>query len=533
LPDGSREREVQPPPLPLISYDHRAVGSFVPTQSLPPASTGNSPGALVGGGVVEWSSIARLGLGFGLTLYLARALGPSAYGIFALAISIATILAYPLVVGLGRGLARSLYGRSTITADGRGVISAAIRIALPVAVVCGLALFFAAGPISDGYGLAGLRWPLRWAALGILGEATITIAMVGWREVPARVRAARLLGLTQTALEVAFTVVLVATGSGIAGASAGRAIAYSSAALGLLLLAGGIPKDSSEIAPVRRSMRGIERILVHDAGGTAAVALPWGAAAALQVILLGAMVGLPAVGSFGVDACLLIPVMFAGVAAGSSVARLHAVDEPQVAQREFERTWRWLVLGGGLVLAPLVVWAAPISQALFGSGYPSSAGVLRALAISAALCGPTALVATAAGHLAHGRNRWGLTAVVLAGCAEISYLLIDWAGVIGAAIAVDAIQSAWLCAFLWVGSRRLGFDHRALLLTTMWALAAAAAMAAVLLAAGTEHLSVLGGAAGLIGGSAAFVAVLLGAGEISLAALPSSIGAVVLRRRDH
>jgi hypothetical protein len=54
------------------------------------------------------------------------------------------------------------------------------------------------------------------------------------------------------------------------------------------------------------------------------------------------------------------------------------------------------------------------------------------------------------------------------------------------------------------------------LLTALRTVLAAAAMAAVLLAAGTEDISTVGWLAGSVGGVAAFTAVLLVTGEISL-----------------
>ncbi len=81
---------------------------------------------------------------------------------------------------------------------------------------------------------------------------------------------------------------------------------------------------------------------------------------------------------------------------------------------------------------------------------------------------------------------------------------------------VDGLALAALAAQLQTSSSQIVFDRREALLTALRTVLAAAAMAAVLLAAGTGHVSTVGWVAGSVGGVAAFTAVLLVTGEISL-----------------
>jgi hypothetical protein len=89
-------------------------------------------------------------------------------------------------------------------------------------------------------------------------------------------------------------------------------------------------------------------------------------------------------------------------------------------------------------------------------------------------------------------------------------------GVAGAAITVDGLALVILFVHLLTNSSQTVFDRRAGLVTALRTVIAAAAMAAVLLAAGTDPVTTVGWLTGTVGGIAAFTAVLLVTGEISL-----------------
>ena len=83
--------------------------------------------------------LVRVAVAVGLTIYLVRVLSPSHYGVFVLAGSIAGLVGYPVVEALGLGVARLLSDRPPSPERVRRATAVALRAALPIAVVLGLA----------------------------------------------------------------------------------------------------------------------------------------------------------------------------------------------------------------------------------------------------------------------------------------------------------------------------------------------------------------------------------------------------------
>ena len=111
--------------------------------------------------------LVRVAVAVGLTLYLVRALSPAHYGVFVLAGSIAGLAGYPVVEALGLGIARLLSDRPSSPERVRRATAIALRVALPIAVVLGLAVAAAAGTIARAYGLPALALA---ASLGRAGD---------------------------------------------------------------------------------------------------------------------------------------------------------------------------------------------------------------------------------------------------------------------------------------------------------------------------------------------------------------------------
>jgi Polysaccharide biosynthesis C-terminal domain len=96
---------------------------------------------------------------------------------------------------------------------------------------------------------------------------------------------------------------------------------------------------------------------------------------------------------------------------------------------------------------------------------------------------------------------------------------------VGAAIGTGAAFCLYVPAHLEICRRRLGFSLRPLGRTLARSLVAAGAMAAVLLAFGTEELSPAEWVGGALGGTAVFGLVLLGLREVSVTEVRGLAGA--------
>jgi O-antigen/teichoic acid export membrane protein len=507
------EREREPPPLPLVA---RVDGRAAPSLPLIDRAQSADPLPAPVAGPPRLASalrpeFVRVAVAVGLTLYLVRALSPAHYGVFVLAGSIAGLAGFPVVDALGLGVGGLLSDHASTPDRVRHATALAFRVALPIAVVVGLAVAAAAGTIARAYGFPALAWPLRWAGLAIVAGCALRVlqtAAAGLRG--GRVAGALVVG--EAVLELVATVGFVVAGAGVSGAAAARPLAYAAAAaVGAALVFATGRRRGAGVRAERDPDLSVGA-LVRSTGGASAVGLVWTAVVPVQAILIGAISGAPAVGSLGAEVRLLTPIASISVIAALVYLRRAARGAPD---SEAHRTLKWSIVASGLLVAPSIVWASPISAGLLGSGHPGSAAILRWLAVYAFIAAPTAVLSVIDSR-AGGAGRWALVAVVLGYSELVGYAAIRAFGVTGAAITIDGFVLATLSLLLLASSTRSVFDRRAALLTVLRTVLAAAAMAAVLLAAGTERLSTVGWLAGAVGGIAAFGAVLLVAGEISL-----------------
>jgi hypothetical protein len=511
-----RDRE-PPPPLPLVGSDDEPA---VP--SLPPTAERELPDLVITAVVAQPPRLARalrpellrVAVAVGLTLYLVRTLSPSHYGVFVLAGSIAGLVGYPVVEALGLGVARVLSDRPSSPERVRRATAVVLRAVLPIAVVLGLATAAAAGVIAQAYGFPALGWPLRWAGLAIIaGCALRTLQAAGAGLSGGRVAGVLVIG--EAVLELVTTVGLVIAGAGVSGAAAARPLSYAAVAgLGVWL----VFATRRRRAPTTRARQDHElspRAFARSAGRASMTGLAWAVVVPVQAILIGAHIGASAVGSFGAEVRLLTAV--ASISAAAALVCLwRASAGVQDTNSEALRTLKWSIVASGLLVAPSVVWASPISAGLLGPGHPGSAATLRWLAVYAFVAAPIAVMSVIDRPPRGGAGTWASVVVAAGYSALVGSVAILSFGVAGAAITVDGLALTAVAAQLQASSGQTVFDRRAALLTALRTVLAAGAMAAVLLAAGTGHVSTVGWVAGSVGGVAAFTAVLLVTGEISL-----------------
>src|SRR5947209_886014 len=157
-----------------------------------------------------------------LTLYLVRALGAGGYGVYALAISIAGLVLYPAGLGLPWSIGRFLADHRKDPHEVRAIFRAGLRLQIPAAALAAVALFAAAGAVADAYGHPGLTWPLRWAAVAVLGQAVFAYLVSATASLR-RVSVSLKMSILESAMEAGTAIALVAAGSAAAGAVLGRA----------------------------------------------------------------------------------------------------------------------------------------------------------------------------------------------------------------------------------------------------------------------------------------------------------------------
>jgi O-antigen/teichoic acid export membrane protein len=449
----------------------------------------------------------------GLVLFLVRYLGPDEYGEYALALSVGGLLLLPMDFGVSRSAARFIAERRGRTSEVAGVLRQALGLKAAGAGLGAVLLVALADPIASAYGEPDLVWPLRVVALAIFAQSfmllfTVTFEGLGRNSLGFQ------LALSESAVEATASVSLVLAGAGVVGALVGRAIAYClAAALGLLLAKRVLGRN--RLRGATAGELSIRRIAAY-AGAMLVIDAAFAAFGYIDVLLIGAILDARSAGIFSAPAQLLIFAQYGGLALAAGVGpRLAWGREQGPDVSSFQAGLRLLLALQFLLVAPILVWAGPITHLLFGAGYSSSADVLRTLAPFAVMVGPTPMLALGINYLGEARRRVPLAIGAVAINAAIDALLISRIGVIAGAIGTDVAFLFFCAGHVMIARTVVGLRLRPLAMTALRALLAAAAMAAVMFAFGTSSLTAVEAIAGSLLGLSAYAAVLLAAREFS------------------
>ena len=448
-----------------------------------------------------------------LTVFLVRALGAKEYGLFALTMGIgATTLAFA-DVGISFSTARFVAEHRGRDTELRALVADALKLKIVVTgLVCAL-LAALSSVIASVYRDPDLVWPLRIMALATFGQSTY-LMVLGVSTARGRTIVNVRLVAAESLLEVSASVALVLAGAGAVGAVLGRAIGYvlgaTIAALVVLRLSGdGSTRFMS--VPRRETIRRISGY----ARAMFAIDVSYTITASLSVLILGAYAGSAASGIYQAPAKLITLIAYVGLSVSNGVGPRLARSpgrEPDVAP--LQNALRGMIDFQCLLLAPVIVWAKPITHLLLGPGYARSADVLVALAPYVFFSGLAPLVTISVNYMGEARRRVPISLTTLCVAAAAGFLLIPRHGVIGAAIATDIAFGFYTLAHIWLCRGLLRVRMDILVWSLVCGLTAAVAMGIVLASVGTEHLTFGEWVIGAVGGVGAFVSMLIFTREI-------------------
>jgi O-antigen/teichoic acid export membrane protein len=466
----------------------------------------------------------------GLTIFLVRYLGPDDYGVFALALSVSGLLLLPADFGISRSAARFMAERTGGTQPA-AVLRQALALKAIGAGLVALALVALAGPISNAYGVSSLEWPLRVVALALFAQSFMVLFTATFEAVGRNALGFRL-ALTESALEVTASVTLVLAGAGVTGAVCGRAFGYGVAAVVGLFLALRAVGHSGLRAPARSELS-LRRIASY-AGALFVVDAAFAAFTQVDVLIIGAQLDPQSAGLFSAPVQMLVFAEYLGLALAAGVAPRLARGPGQEPNTDaFERALRLLLVVQFALVPPIVVWATPITDLLLGPEYEESADVFRALGLYVLMTGPGPLLALGVNYLGEARRRVPLALGAVALNAGIDLILIPEIGIVGGAVGTTVAFAFFIAGHLWICRREIGLPLAPLGLTLLRAGAAAAAMAGVLFAFGTESLSAIEWIAGGALALAAYLAMLLLTREVSRGQLEALWRAAPFGRRSE
>ena len=450
-----------------------------------------------------------------ITVFLVRALGTSQYGTLALALAFAALVAFPADFGVSLSSARFIAESRGDPAAVAAIVAKALRLKVVTSLVA-VALIALAGPIASLYGQPDLAWPLRGAALALIGQNLVFLfanTFVALR----RVASQFWLTLAEAAIEASATIGLVLVAATATAAAFGRAIGYlCGAIIGAALLFRLLGR------PAVAERRGGPQLRQLASYGGALMIIDGAYVAFIQVpvLLLGSMLGSAAAGVYSAPLKLAAVLHYPGLAVANAVAprvARHADHPPEV--EPLARGLRQLLILQAAVATFVVVWADPIVDLVLGSGFRESGQILRALAPFIFLQGIGPLVSVSVNYLGEARRRVPIVIACLLLNVGLAIVLIEDVGTVGAAISVDISYAAYVGAHLWICTRLMALPLRPLAATAARCLPAAAGLAGVLLAFGTTDVGLLEWVLAPPLALGAFTAALILTGETGLAEL--------------
>lgn len=453
-----------------------------------------------------------------LTIFLVRYLGPEDYGVFALALSVASLVFLPADFGISQSTARFVAEHRGEKSRVAAVLADGLKLKLIASGLLCAILFAVAGPISNAYDTPEMAWPLRGVALAVFGQGIVGYYRTNF-EALGRVSLGLRLIAAESAVEAGSSIGLVLLGAGVTGAAFGRAIGYLFGTVFAFVLV--IRWVDRRAVSLGGNPSGRVRAIAAYAGALLLIDTVFAIITQIDILLIGAILGTTAVGVFQAPARLITFLHYPGLSlsAGVSPRLSRGGAGPNVGA--FQTGIRYLMILQAAMVVPVIVWAGPIADVVLGSGFEESADVMRALGPYIYLFGLAPLVSVGVNYLGEARRRIPIAIGALLVNLVVSIVLLNKIGVVGSAYGADAAYLIYVPAHFWICKQLIGLSLRPIAATFVRTLVAAGAMAAVMVGFGTEDLTVLDWFAGGASGIATYCVVLVLTGEVKRSELLS------------
>ncbi len=394
--------------------------------------------AAKGGGIVFGGRLFVWAARFGLAVLLARLLGADLYGVYNIALSIATLGAAFAVIGLDSALIRymAVYSRRADRAGLLGTLRVGLGLPLLASLVAALALVAFAGPISrDIVGDPRMETPIRIIAIlvpAMVLNSVLAASLQGAQRIGWAVLAEQ---FAQPIVRFAVLAVFAVIGMTAEFALLGALLATLAATLLLAwflhrqVSLTGITGDDVRAAPgemLRFSAPVYFSNLINTFGGN------------LQTILLGGMASIASAGIFTVASqVMLVGAIFHSAIVQASMpifAELQDTQERGRLHALYRTTSKWtFTLNLPFFLVAVLFPLALLS--IFGPEFMDGAPALVILAFASLINAGTGTSGAVLDMTGHTRVKLINSSLAVGLAIALNLFLIPELGITGAAIA--------------------------------------------------------------------------------------------------
>ena len=396
------------------------------------ASIASDASAVFAAQVMSHASVAAL------LIALSHVLGTDRFGLYRLALTIATIGAAITSQGIAAVTGRYLSVAFATGADEQQMAKRALKLKLACSVALALAMFALAQPIAVVLGEPRIERLIPFVAAIVIASDLTTWLVVVFQSTR-RAASTLWMAAARSICEISAAGIFVWLGFGTTGAIAANGLGYvAAAAVGVLLAARRLSLGGhSDNAPTTREIVRFGRQIWY-------AELAFVGFATVDQLMLQLFRGTQAVGIY--DAAWQLataPQLFGSAVAAAVAPRLAAADRA-TASSVFTNVTGLLVAFYAAVALVVAAFARPIASSVLDPSFARSGDVFLGLSIYLFLAGLAPFASVTPNYLGitHGRARIALVTLVLN--VLLNLALIPWLGVVGPALATAVAYSAYV-----------------------------------------------------------------------------------------
>ncbi|MXR41865.1 oligosaccharide flippase family protein [Halobaculum sp. WSA2] len=322
-----------------------------------------------GSAIIFAGSILHKLIAFGGSIFIARALGDTGYGIVVVALSMLFVFGELLNLGMGQGVSRN-YPRAETDQERRGILLSALQLSIILSVFGGVGVFLAAEPLAVRvFNDPSLIPVLEVVAVVVPLYSLRKVSNGGLQAVKKPAAKALISSIFQPIVRIVFIVVLVTAGFEAVGVASAYVVATGTAAFLALYV---VHRETDLFAigtPAARSYRSLLAFSLPLVGSAVIMRLMNN----VDTLLIGTLQASADVGQYNVAFVLgqttLLFYQTLGFMYVPELSELHKEGAIDQASMIYQAVTKWVVLASVPFILTAVVFPETVISLLYSEIY--------------------------------------------------------------------------------------------------------------------------------------------------------------------